>query len=132
MGYTSYPDNVVFKFCEKAHEMGMDIFRVFDSLNYLPNLQVSLGIIASYVITPVLGSEFGRPRIELKWIKSNQSFTFLMRKRKPEHPEKNYGQIHPTFGVQSGNRTLAFVAGGIFLLQDYLNVGVNRWLLRHY
>lgn len=40
VGYTSYPDNVVFKFCEKAHEMGMDIFRVFDSLNYLPNLQV--------------------------------------------------------------------------------------------
>lgn len=41
VGYTSYPDNVVFKFCEKANEMGMDIFRVFDSLNYLPNLQVS-------------------------------------------------------------------------------------------
>ena len=40
VGYTSYPDNVVFKFCEKAHQNGMDIFRVFDSLNYLPNLQV--------------------------------------------------------------------------------------------
>ena len=40
VGYTSYPDNVVFKFCEKAKEHGMDIFRVFDSLNYLPNLQV--------------------------------------------------------------------------------------------
>lgn len=42
VGYTSYPDNVVFKFCEKAHEMGMDIFRVFDSLNYLPNLQLGI------------------------------------------------------------------------------------------
>ena len=40
VGYTSYPDNVVFKFCEKAQQNGMDIFRVFDSLNYLPNLQV--------------------------------------------------------------------------------------------
>ena len=42
VGYTSYPDNVVFKFCDKAFENGMDIFRVFDSLNYLPNLQVQV------------------------------------------------------------------------------------------
>lgn len=42
VGYTSYPDNVVFKFCEKAHQNGMDIFRVFDSLNYLPNLQLGI------------------------------------------------------------------------------------------
>ncbi|XP_047028148.1 pyruvate carboxylase, mitochondrial isoform X1 [Helicoverpa zea] len=38
VGYTNYPDNVVFKFCEMAVKNGMDIFRVFDSLNYLPNL----------------------------------------------------------------------------------------------
>lgn len=38
VGYTNYPDNVVFKFCEQAVQSGMDIFRVFDSLNYLPNL----------------------------------------------------------------------------------------------
>uniref|UniRef100_A0A1W7R9W0 Pyruvate carboxylase n=1 Tax=Hadrurus spadix TaxID=141984 RepID=A0A1W7R9W0_9SCOR len=38
VGYTSYPDNVVFKFCQLATQCGMDIFRVFDSLNYLPNL----------------------------------------------------------------------------------------------
>ncbi|XP_060804065.1 pyruvate carboxylase, mitochondrial isoform X2 [Amyelois transitella] len=38
VGYTNYPDNVVFKFCEMAVKEGMDIFRVFDSLNYLPNL----------------------------------------------------------------------------------------------
>ncbi|CAM9489244.1 unnamed protein product [Sphacelaria rigidula] len=35
VGYTSYPDNVVFKFCEEAQQAGMDVFRVFDSLNYL-------------------------------------------------------------------------------------------------
>ena len=40
VGYTSYPDNVVYKFCKVAVEHGMDVFRVFDSLNYLPNLQV--------------------------------------------------------------------------------------------
>ncbi|KAJ6636261.1 Pyruvate carboxylase, mitochondrial [Pseudolycoriella hygida] len=38
VGYTNYPDNVVYKFCELSVQVGMDIFRVFDSLNYLPNL----------------------------------------------------------------------------------------------
>lgn len=42
VGYTSYPDNVVFKFCELAKQSGMDIFRVFDSLNYLPNILVGM------------------------------------------------------------------------------------------
>lgn len=42
VGYTNYPDNVVFKFCEVAKDHGMDIFRVFDSLNYLPNLQLGI------------------------------------------------------------------------------------------
>lgn len=40
VGYKSYPDNVVFEFCKLANKYGMDIFRVFDALNYLPNLQV--------------------------------------------------------------------------------------------
>ena len=40
VGYKNYPDNVVFEFCKLAHKYGMDIFRVFDALNYLPNLQV--------------------------------------------------------------------------------------------
>ncbi|CAL1284612.1 unnamed protein product [Larinioides sclopetarius] len=42
VGYTSYPDNVVFKFCEMAKQCGMDIFRVFDSLNYVPNLLLGM------------------------------------------------------------------------------------------
>jgi len=42
VGYTSYPDNVVYKFCELAVQTGMDIFRVFDSLNYLPNLMLGM------------------------------------------------------------------------------------------
>ncbi|XP_035267705.1 pyruvate carboxylase, mitochondrial isoform X1 [Anguilla anguilla] len=42
VGYTNYPDNVVFRFCEVAKENGMDIFRVFDSLNYLPNMLLGM------------------------------------------------------------------------------------------
>jgi pyruvate carboxylase len=35
-------DNVVEKFCVQAVKSGMDIFRVFDSVNYLPNLQLGI------------------------------------------------------------------------------------------
>ncbi len=42
VGYTSYPDNVVTKFVVEAKKSGIDIFRVFDSLNYLDNLKFGL------------------------------------------------------------------------------------------
>ena len=42
VGYTNYPDNVVYRFCEEAHNKGIDIFRVFDSLNYLDNLKLGV------------------------------------------------------------------------------------------
>ena len=42
VGYTSYPENVVAGFVRHAAASGMDIFRVFDSLNYLPNLRVAM------------------------------------------------------------------------------------------
>ncbi|KAG8756035.1 pyruvate carboxylase [Serendipita sp. 396] len=38
VGYTSYADNVIYDFCKKAVENGLDIFRVFDSLNYIENV----------------------------------------------------------------------------------------------
>ncbi len=42
VGYSNYPDNVVAGFVRHAAESGMDIFRIFDSLNYLPNLHVAM------------------------------------------------------------------------------------------
>jgi pyruvate carboxylase len=42
VGYTNYPDNVVAGFIQHAAAEGMDIFRIFDSLNYLPNLRVAM------------------------------------------------------------------------------------------
>ena len=42
VGYTNYPDNVVYKFCEQAKTSGVDIFRVFDSLNYIDNLKLGV------------------------------------------------------------------------------------------
>lgn len=42
VGYTSYPDNVVKGFVHEAKAAGVDIFRVFDSLNYVDNLLFGL------------------------------------------------------------------------------------------
>ena len=42
VGYKNYPDNVIHKFCDLAVKSGMDVFRVFDSLNYLPNMYVGM------------------------------------------------------------------------------------------
>jgi pyruvate carboxylase len=42
VGYSNYPDNVIRGFVKHSAESGMDIFRVFDSLNYLPNLKVAM------------------------------------------------------------------------------------------
>ena len=42
VGYSNYPDNVIRGFIKHSAEAGMDIFRVFDSLNYLPNLKVAM------------------------------------------------------------------------------------------
>jgi pyruvate carboxylase len=42
VGYTAYPDNVVEAFIAEAALEGIDIFRVFDSLNWLPNMQIPI------------------------------------------------------------------------------------------
>jgi len=42
VGYTAYPDNVVREFILTAAQEGIDIFRIFDSLNYLPNMKVAM------------------------------------------------------------------------------------------
>ena len=39
VGYTSYPDNVVKNFVELAAKNGIDVFRIFDSLNSLDNMK---------------------------------------------------------------------------------------------
>ena len=39
VGYTAYPDNAVSAFIEEAAARGIDIFRIFDSLNWLPNMK---------------------------------------------------------------------------------------------
>ena len=47
VGYTSYPDNVVFKFCDVATRHGMDVFRIFDSLNYIENMRLGIDAVGA-------------------------------------------------------------------------------------
>jgi len=42
VGYTSYPDNVVRFFIARAAAGGIDVFRIFDSLNWVENMRVSI------------------------------------------------------------------------------------------
>jgi pyruvate carboxylase len=39
VGYTAYPDNLIESFVEKSWDEGVDVFRIFDSLNWLKNME---------------------------------------------------------------------------------------------
>ncbi|WP_234733214.1 pyruvate carboxylase [Tellurirhabdus bombi] len=42
VGYSAYPDNLIEKFVEKSWESGIDVFRIFDSLNWVEAMKVSI------------------------------------------------------------------------------------------
>ncbi len=42
VGYTAYPDNLIEKFIVQAAETGIDIFRIFDSLNWIEAMKTSI------------------------------------------------------------------------------------------
>lgn len=48
VGYTNYPDNVVVEFVKKSAEFGMDVFRIFDSLNSTENMKVAMDAVREH------------------------------------------------------------------------------------
>ena len=42
VGYSNYPDNVVKKFINEASQKGVDVFRIFDSLNWVENMKMPI------------------------------------------------------------------------------------------
>ena len=42
VGYKNYPDNVIREFVKQAAESGIDVFRIFDSLNWVKSMEVSI------------------------------------------------------------------------------------------
>ena len=45
VGYKAYPDNVIGEFIEKSWENGIDVFRIFDSLNWIEGMKRSIQIV---------------------------------------------------------------------------------------
>ncbi|MCL2089461.1 MAG: pyruvate carboxylase [Oscillospiraceae bacterium] len=46
VGYSCYPDNVIKEFIKESAASGIDIFRIFDSLNWLPNMELAIEEVA--------------------------------------------------------------------------------------
>lgn len=42
IGYTNYPDNLIREFVREAARGGIDVFRIFDSLNWLPGMEIAI------------------------------------------------------------------------------------------
>ena len=42
VGYANYPDNVVKLFVHESAQAGIDVFRIFDALNWLPNMRLAI------------------------------------------------------------------------------------------
>ncbi len=42
VGYKNYPDNLIREFVREAARSGIDIFRVFDSLNWIPGMEIAM------------------------------------------------------------------------------------------
>jgi pyruvate carboxylase len=45
VGYKAYPDNLIERFVEQAGETGVDVFRIFDSLNWLKGMEACIGYV---------------------------------------------------------------------------------------
>ena len=42
VGYTNYPDNVVRAFIKQSANSGIDVFRIFDTLNWVKAMEVAI------------------------------------------------------------------------------------------
>ena len=42
VGYTNYPDNLIREFIKESAASGIDVFRIFDSLNWIKGMEVAI------------------------------------------------------------------------------------------
>ena len=53
VGYSNYPDNVIQAFIKESAKQGIDVFRIFDSLNWTAQMEPSIqAVIDSGKIAP--------------------------------------------------------------------------------
>jgi len=74
VGYTNYPDNVVHAFVKESAQAGIDLFRIFDACNWLPNLKLGIEAVrATGMLTEAALCYTGdildpeRPKYDLKY-----------------------------------------------------------------
>ncbi len=74
VGYASYPDNVITAFVREAFAQGIDIFRIFDSLNSIDNMRVAMdaalesgGVCEAAICYTGDILDRGRPKYSLKY-----------------------------------------------------------------
>jgi pyruvate carboxylase len=74
VGYANYPDNVVRAFIKESARAGIDLFRIFDALNWLPNMKLAIEAVrgAGMLCEPALcytGDilDSARPKYDLKY-----------------------------------------------------------------
>ena len=48
VGYANYPDNVVRAFIKEAAQAGIDLFRIFDALNWAPNMKLAIETVRAH------------------------------------------------------------------------------------
>lgn len=84
VGYTSYADNVVRAFVKESVKCGMDIFRIFDSLNYMDNLKFGIGGFGQACLTMM-----GGLRLRFHDIARYDFRDLLLRQRVPRLPSSH-------------------------------------------
>jgi pyruvate carboxylase len=74
VGYTNYPDNVVQTFVRESAQAGIDLFRIFDPLNWVPNMKVAMeavqkagGLCEAAICYTGDMLNPGRPKYDLKY-----------------------------------------------------------------
>ncbi|WP_206203388.1 MULTISPECIES: pyruvate/oxaloacetate carboxyltransferase [unclassified Thermococcus] len=111
VGYRHYPDDVVEKFVELAHKNGIDIFRVFDALNDVRNMEVAIrkakevgaevqGAIA-YTTGPIFTLEYYMKKVE-ELLKLDVDVITIKDMAALLTPEKAYelvSEIKETYGI---------------------------------
>jgi pyruvate carboxylase len=120
VGYTNYADNVVRFFVQQAASAGVDVFRVFDSLNWVRNMRVAIDAARSkYDLKYYVGiaRELKQAGVHILGIKDMagicrpQAAAVLVKALKEETGLPVHFHTHDTSGISAASALAAIQAG---------------------
>ena len=93
VGYKAYPDNLIEKFIVQAHTTGIDLFRIFDSLNWVDAMRTSIrtvrdetdGLAEACICYTADISNPEKTKFDLQYYLDSVSYTHLRAHETPEH-----------------------------------------------